>query len=100
MTRSVMTQRAMLALSLVALLASAYAALGPRGDVSIRQDCKGTALSARFSPQVEDPARDAAGFVDAARLCNENAAQRARLSFVLSVFGLTTAAGGVVLTRR
>ena len=88
-----------LGLALLALLAGVYAAVGPRGDISIRSDCRGTALSAYSAPQAENPPLEAAGFVDPARLCNENAVDRARAAFILLIISLALGGNSARLTR-
>jgi len=89
-----------LGLSLFMLLASAWLAFGPRGDIFFRQACVGSTLSAYAHPQPEDPGLEAIGFVDASRLCNEDAVERTRQAAGLLGTGLVLAVGSGIARLR
>lgn len=81
------------------LLACVYFAVGPRGDISYRYECRGTTVRSFLHPQATHPELDV-DFVDPARLCNEDAVGKMHRAFALLPAGVVLGLGALGLHRR
>jgi hypothetical protein len=83
-------QRASLGLliGMCAVLAAAFTALGPSGDVTIADSCRGSAWEGWRHPLPEDAAAE----FDYGRACNESATGKVHLS--MGLLGLSVASLG------
>ena len=83
------------------LLACVLLTVGPRGDISYNQACRGTTVGAYLHPQQQHPEEEQSGdFVDQARLCNEDAVRKMHRVFVLLPLGLVTGLAAAMVRRR
>ena len=90
-----------MAVALICLGLSAFLAFGRQGDVSIRDECRGSTVRAYFAPQDATPPQpDDISDVNFGRLCNEDAATRMHRVFVLLPVSLVVGLAGVVLVVR
>ena len=85
-------------LALVGLLVCGWLAFGPRGDISYRDDCQGSTLSAYLSPQPTTPAL-ATDFFDGRAACNADAVTRMRVVLVLLPLSLAAGVAAAVAPR-
>jgi hypothetical protein len=85
--------------ALLGVVIAGALAFGPHGDVSIMDQCQGTALTAYFDPQPEFV--DSLSDVNFGRFCNEDAVHKMHLVFgLLPISALAGVAGGVGLAHR
>jgi hypothetical protein len=90
----------LLALGLLGVGLSALLALGRQGDVSIRDECRGSTVRAYFQPQDEAPPPPGGlSDVNFGKLCNEDAAKRMHWVFALLPLSMAVGLGGVWLVR-